>query len=319
MSSLRILIAEPLDFSPDALRILETAGEVDLRHCSADDFRQGLKEYDVCWFRLGFHVDRTMLDGDLRCRVLATPVTGLDHIDLEACAEHGIQVLSLRGETDLLKNVRATAELTLGLSLALLRNIPAASDSVKRGVWNRDLFRGHELFGRTAGIVGMGRLGTIVAGYFRALGMEVLGYDPRPDFPHEAARRVTTLDELLGVADLVTLHVDYNTATRNLIGSAELSSMKRGAVLVNTSRGGIIDEMALLDALKSRRLAGAALDVLDSEPLVSDHPLIEYARQNSNLLIVPHIGGNTVESFEKTEVFLANRVIESLRVSTGSS
>ncbi len=315
MSSLRILIAEPQDFSPEALRILKTAGAVDLRHCSADDFKQGLKDYDVCWFRLGYRVDRTMLDGDLRCRILATPVTGLDHIDLEACAERGIQVVSLRGETEFLKNVRATAELTLGLSLALLRNIPAAADSVKQGNWNRDLFRGHELFGRTAGIVGMGRLGSIVAGYFRALGMEVFGYDPRPDFPHEAAQRVSTLSELLRNADLVSLHLDYNTSTRHLIGSAELSLMKPGAVLINTSRGGIIDEAALLGALQSGRLAGAAIDVLDSELTVTgNHPLIEYARHNSNLLIVPHIGGNTVESFEKTEVFLANRVAETLRV-----
>jgi D-3-phosphoglycerate dehydrogenase / 2-oxoglutarate reductase len=318
MKSLRILVAEPLDFSPEAVRILETVGQVELRGCSVDDFKSALKEYDVCLFRLGYRVDRKTLNGDLRCRVLATPVTGLDHIDLEACFEHGIQVISLHGETDFLKNVRATAELTLALSLSLLRNIPAAVESVKQGVWDRDLFRGHELFGKTAGIVGMGRLGTIVAGYFQALGMKVLGYDPSSDFPHEVAQCVPTLGELLQAADLVSLHVPYNSSTRHLIGSAEFSAMKNGAFLVNTSRGGIIDETALLNALQSSRFAGAALDVPDGEPFVGDHPLVRYARDNPNLLIVPHIGGNTLESFGKTEVFLANRVAETLRVCANS-
>jgi D-3-phosphoglycerate dehydrogenase len=206
----------------------------------------------------------------------------------------------------------------LALALALLRNIPSAAQSVCQGFWNRDLFRGHELFGKTVGIVGMGRLGTIVAGCFRAFGMDVLGYDPRPDFPHGAARRVEDLDLLIEASDVLSLHVSYSESTRHLIGQEQLSRVRPGAVLVNTSRGGVVDEQALLAALEGGRLAGAALDVLDGEPHVdAGHPLVAYARERSNLLVVPHIGGNTYESFEKTETFLARRLVEVLSTSNG--
>ncbi len=294
--------------------MLETVAEVVLQPTDRQQMAAALGEFDAVWFRLAHRIDRQLLAGALRCRVLATPVTGLDHIDLAACAERGVRVVSLRGETDFLRQVRATAELTIGLALALLRHIPAASAHVLDGGWNRDLFRGRELFGRTAGIVGMGRLGTIVAGYFRAMGMDVIGYDPRPDFPRDAARQMGTLDELLEAADVVSLHVALGDETRHMIGRHEFDAMKPGAVLVNTSRGGIVDEAALLAALEGGRLAGAALDVLEGEPNVGrDHPLVAYARRHDNLLIVPHVGGNTVESFAKTELFLAGKVVEALR------
>jgi len=310
----RILIAEPEDFSPRAVKLLEAIGEVQLRRCGRADLAAAFREYDVVWFRLAHRIDAELLGARPRCRVLATPVTGLDHIDLEACARHGIQVVSLRGEVEFLKHIRATAELTVALALALLRRLPAAAAAVLEGEWNRDRFRGRELYEKTVGIIGMGRLGTIVAGYFRAFGMQVLGYDPRTDFPHEAAQRVDSLDDLLSRADLVSVHVSYNRSTRHLLSGPQLARMKPGAWLVNTSRGGIVDEQALIAALDSGWLAGAALDVLDGEPEIDpDHPLIVYARQHDNLLIVPHIGGNTRESFEKTETFLASRVVNAAK------
>ncbi len=309
----RVLIAEPLDFSNEAVRLLETAAEVTLRPTDRAGLSQALNEFDAVWFRLAHRFDRPMLESAKRCRVLATPVTGLDHIDLKVCAERGIRVVSLRGEFEFLQEIRATAEHTLALSLALLRRIPAAAQHVLGGGWNRDLFRGRELYGRTAGIVGVGRLGRIVAGCFRAFGMDVIGYDPRKDFPHAAARRVDSLNELLAQSDLVSLHVSYDDSTRHLIGPAAFAAMRPGTVLINTSRGGVIDDAALLEALETGHLAGAALDVLDGEPNIqADHPLVEYARSHDNLLIVPHIGGNTIESFAKTEMFLAGRVLEAL-------
>jgi D-3-phosphoglycerate dehydrogenase len=310
----RILIAEPLDFCPEAVRILRSAGEVTLRGTDRAGLADALREFDVVWFRLAHRIDREMIDRATRCRILATPVTGLDHIDLTGCAERGVRVISLRGETDFLRQVRGTAELTLALALALLRRIPAAAAHVLGGGWDRDQFRGRELFGHTVGLVGVGRLGQIVAGYFRGLGMDVIGYDPRPDFPHESARRVDSLGELLAHADVVSLHVSYDGSTRHLLGSTELAAMKPGAILINTSRGGVVDDRALLHALEEGRIAGAALDVLDGEPNIgTEHPLVAYARRHGNLLIVPHIGGNTVESFAKTEIFLAGKVVEALR------
>jgi D-3-phosphoglycerate dehydrogenase len=255
-----------------------------------------------------------MLEQATRCRILATPVTGLDHIDLDACAARGVRVVSLRGEVEFLEQVRGTAELTVALALALLRNIPQAANDVRAGGWNRDRFRGRELFDHTVGIVGLGRLGRLVAGYLRGFGMHVIGYDPRADFPHDLATRVESLAGLAAQADLVSLHVTYDATTRHLVDSDVLHAMKPGAFLINTSRGGVLDEQALLDALRSGRLAGAALDVLDGEPFITAaHPLVAYAREHDNLLIVPHIGGSTVESFAKTEVFLAGKVVMALK------
>ncbi len=313
MSRPHILIAEPLDFSEAAVRALQAGAEVTLRATDRAGLAAALREFDVVWFRLAHRIDRSLLENATRCRILATPVTGLDHLDLEACRELGVRVISLRGEVEFLDQVRATAELTLALTLALLRRLPAAMAHVNDGGWDRDRFRGHELYGKTAGIVGMGRLGRIVAEYFRALGMDVIGFDPRPDFPHQAARRVESLEELLAQADVISLHVSYDAATRHLIDRRALSVVKPSAVLVNTSRGGIVDEAALLKALQSGSLAGAALDVLDGEPNISiEHMLVAHAREHDNLLIVPHVGGNTTESFAKTELFLAGRVLEAL-------
>lgn len=311
---IRIRIAEPLDFSPEAVRILETAGDVDLRAATREELPTLFAEYDVVWLRLAHRIDDAALGTNPRCRVIAVPVTGLDHIDLAACDRRGIRVVSLRGEVDFLRDIRATAELTVGLAIAVMRHLAPAAKSVLGGVWNRDLFRGSELYGNTVGIVGMGRLGTLVAGYLRAFGMTVVGYDPREDFPVEAAERSVSLDELLGRSDLVVLLARYDESTRHLIGARQFAAMRAGAVLVNTSRGGIVDEQALLTALESGHLAGAALDVLDGEPgIAAEHPVVAYARAHDNVLIVPHIGGNTRESFAKTEAFVARKVVEALK------
>lgn len=310
----RILIAEPQDFSPRAVSILQQIGQVDLRTCESKDLRKAIEDYDVFWFRLAHRMSRELLAGDIRCKILATPVTGIDHIDLTACSEQGIRVVCLRGEYEFLKKVRATAELTIGLTLALLRHIPDATESVKAGTWNRDLFRGRELFEKTAGIVGMGRLGNIVAGYFRAFGMRVIGYDPRPDFPLDKAERAESLAALLEQSDIVSIHANYDESTKGLFRVEHFEKMKKSAILINTSRGGIVDDKALLWALETGQIAGAALDVLDGEPTIEqDHPVLEYARIHSNLLVSPHIGGNTEESFVKTENFLALRVLELAR------
>lgn len=303
----RVLVAEPEGFSPIARERLEQFADVELREIGRDQLAAALASCDVFWFRLRHRLDRALIE-QARCRVIATAVTGLDHVDLDACRERGIRVVSLRGETAFLREVRATAEHTVALTLALLRNLPAAVGSAREGRWDRVPFRGHELHRKTAGIVGMGRLGSIVAGYFRAFGMHVLGTDPRADFPLDLAERVS-LEELLERSDVVSLHVSYGPSTRRMIGEPELARMQPHAVLINTARGGVVDEGALARALESGRIAGAALDVLDGEPdIPPSHPLIQLAARRQNLLLTPHIGGNTFESFDKTETFLAERV-----------
>ncbi len=306
-----MLVAEPQQLTEAARTILEEAGQVEVRACTTEELTEAFDRYDVIWIRLGHVIDAATIGSNPRCRLLAVPATGLDHVDLDACTRAGIRVVSLRGETVFLRDVRATAEHTVGLLLALVRHTVPAHASVLEGDWDRDRFRGRDLHGRRAGVVGVGRLGTLVAGYLSAFGMQVVGYDPRPDFPADVPadiERETSLVELLRRSDVVTLHVPLEPATHHLIGRDELAAMPPGSVLVNTSRGGLVDSQALTAALEAGAIAGAALDVVEGEPDIRDNPLWDYARHHSNLLLTPHLGGNTVESGAKTDVFLANLV-----------
>ena len=185
-----------------------------------------------------------------RLRAIVTATTGLDHIDLEYAQERGITVLSLRGETEFLQEVRATAEHTWALLLGLLRNIVPASIAARQGNWDRDRFRGQELNGKRLGIVGLGRLGQKVARYGQVFGMAVGAFDPLVREWIDGVRREPTLTDLLKKSDILSLHVPLNTETQGMIGATELALLPAGAVLVNTSRGQLIDESALIKALK---------------------------------------------------------------------
>lgn len=308
---MKLLLAESRGFPPAALATLRKAADV----VAADLDRSGLlaavRDVDALWVRLRNTIDAEVFDAALRLKILVTPTTGLNHVDLAEAAGRGVQVLSLRGEADFLKDVRATAELTIGLILALVRHIPAATRHARSGGWNRDAFEGRELYGKTAGVVGYGRLGRIVARYLRALDMHVLVSDPHLDAPSvEPGVSGVSLEELLRQSDLVTLHASLSDATAGFFGRREFQSMKPGAWFVNTARGELIDEAALLESLESGRLAGAAVDVLCDEDStgMSGHRLVEYARTSDRLLITPHIGGCTVESLDKTETFLAEKL-----------
>jgi D-3-phosphoglycerate dehydrogenase / 2-oxoglutarate reductase len=246
-------------------------------------------------------------------RAIATPTTGLNHIDLAEAEKLGIQVISLRGATDFLQNVYATAEHTVALILALLRHLPAAHEHVINGHWNRDLFIGNELHGMRAGIIGYGRLGRMVAKYLQAFGMRVSVTDIMGvnQVEHSDIESVS-LDQLLRTSDVVTVHVPLSDQTKEFLGRRQFACMKPGSWFINTARGELVDEVALFDALRTGHLAGAALDVLCDEYAsnLGENSLVRYAQQHQNLLITPHIGGCTTESREKTEHFLALRVAE---------
>lgn len=315
----RFLVAEPDRFSPDAVATLARVAEVVLAPTAQADLPAALQAYDGIWVRLAlrFDTDTFRRAGPaVRCRTLVTATTGTDHIDAGACARHGIRVFSLRGHHAFLETVRPTAEHTLGLLLALARHLPAACRSVLAGGWERDRFRGLELFGRTAGIVGYGRLGRAMAGYLQALGMRVLAHDPHVDIAAQCPPGITpvpALADLLRDSDVVCLHVSLSDETRRLFGAAQFAALRPGALLVNTARGQVIDEAALLAALRDGRLGGAALDVLDGEPAITaDHALVRYAREHDNLLITPHIGGAAHGVMERCEAYLAGVVAAAL-------
>lgn len=304
---IRLLIAEPENFSSDAVSILSEFADVELRAISQAEVSEVLFSYDGIWLRLGLTIRAADLHEKIRCRWLVTATTGTDHIDITAAEEMGICVLSLKGQTDFLKTIRATAEHTVALVLSLVRHLPWAFEDVRKGNWNRDDFTGHELHGKIAGIVGLGRLGRIVARYLKVFDMRILAYDPYVKNGGDDADIVASLDELLGQSDIVSVHVPLNVETAGMFNWGRFSSMKKGSYFINTSRSGVVEEVALLNALEGGRLAGAALDVLTGEPngISERHPLIYYAASHNNLLLTPHIGGATYESMERCESFMA--------------
>lgn len=311
MNDPRILIAESGSFSPEALRVLKEIGSVSELDLDREGLYQAVGQADILWVRLRHRIDESILSAASRLKVLVTPTTGLNHVDTGALSRRGVQLISLRGETAFLKNVRATAEHTIALMLAILRRLPQANEQVRRGGWNRDELRGHELYGKKVGIVGYGRLGEIVARYLRAFEAFVLVSDPKL-MPGSVADGVTAvgLEQLLRESDIVSLHVNLRAETSGFFNRALFNQMKWGSCFINTARGELIDEAALLESLGCGRISAAALDVLANEDSggMSKHALVEYARLHDNLIITPHIGGCTVESQHKTELFLAEKL-----------
>lgn len=312
MSRPVILNAEPEGYSEPARAMLASFAEVREAALSRSALLKAISEADGLIVRLGHRVDEELLSAATRLRFVATATTGLNHIDLDAAARRGVAVLSLKGETAFLDTVTATAEHTWGLLLALVRHLPGALAQVLEGHWDRNRFKGRELSGLTLGIVGYGRLGRMVAGYGQAFRMRVLAADPHPISRDEGVTYLP-LYELLAAADIVSLHVALDATTDGLVDGAAFGSMKPGAYLINTARGELLDEGALLAALESGRLAGAALDVLRDEiPTAQScpvqHPLLAYALTHDNLLITPHIGGATHDAMRKTEVYMANKI-----------
>jgi D-3-phosphoglycerate dehydrogenase / 2-oxoglutarate reductase len=241
------------------------------------------------------HCDAGVFASAARLRVVSRFGTGVDRVDLEAAAHHGVTVTNTPGA-----NTVAVAELTLGLLLALARDLPNAVATARAGEWHRRA--GWELAGKTLGLVGLGRIGRAVAERAAAFGMRVIGHDPyAPDV--RGIERVE-LDELWPAADVVSLHLGLDADTRNLIDAGVLARMKPGAALLNTSRGGLIDEAALADALRSGHLASAAADAFDREPPVGS-PLLEMP----NFIPTPHLGAATREAARRMGEAAARNVV----------
>lgn len=308
----KLLLTEPEGFSQDAREILDSFCDVKAENSTYEELLEKIKYFDILFVRLGIHFDRALLSKGKRLKYLVSPTTGLDHIDLQAAKGFGIEVLSLKGETEFLKEVLATAELTWGLLLSLVRHIPSAFEDVKAGDWDRDSFKGNELSRKRLGILGLGRLGEIVARYGTAFGMEVIAFDPYREDWISGIERADNLEKLLANSDVLSVHVPLNEETEGMLGERELNFMPRGSWIVNTSRGKILDENALLKHLISGNLAGAGLDVLTDEiqgtKWAEDNKLVQYSKNNPNLIITPHLGGATYESMEKTELFMAEKL-----------
>jgi D-3-phosphoglycerate dehydrogenase len=272
---------------------------------SPPELRAKLPPYHGLLVRSGTAVDSEALDGALNLRVIGRPGVGVDNVDLDAATRRGVVVMNSPGG-----NIASTAELAVGLLIALARNIPQADASMKAGIWDRKSFVGTELQGKRLGILGFGRIGREVALRCRVLGMDVVSYDPfvSGDVADKAQVRLLGLDELLLSSDFLTLHTTLSPESRHLLGKQAFAKIKPGVRIVNAARGELIDDEALLAALDSGRVAGAALDVHSQEP-PTDWRLAQHPR----VVATPHLGAGTFEAQERVGTDIAIQVRDFLK------
>lgn len=266
-----------------------------------DELAAAIADADAVLVRSATRITRASLAQAGRLKAIGRAGVGVDTIDVDAATERGIPVLTAPAGNSI-----SAAELTMALLLAVARKVPAADRSMKAGEWDRKSFNGFELYGKTLGLVGAGRIGGQVAKRARVFGMDVIVFDPWLD--RERARELDVqlcdLDEVISRADVLSVHVPLTDGTRNLLAAPQLARMKKGALLLNVARGGVVDESALLEALLSGHLAGAALDVYEQEPLPKDSPL----RALPNVVMTPHLGASTAEAQQNVAIEIAEAV-----------
>ena len=247
-------------------------------------------------------ISEAVIRASPKLKIVSRHGVGVDNVDVDACTRHGVMV-TITGDA----NSQAVSEHAFSCFLAVARKVTLANRHVREGEWNRDLFIGIELYGKVLGIIGLGRIGTRLAKQAAGFDMEVLAYDPYLDAGAVQNSNVTLVDlpTLLQRADFISLHLPLTTETRHIIGVAELAAMKPAAILVNTARGGLIDEAALYQALINEVIAGVALDVFEQEPLPEGHPLTKL----DNILLSPHVAGQTEESLIRMSVGAAQNIL----------
>jgi D-3-phosphoglycerate dehydrogenase len=303
MSHFKIILTDGLE--ERGQEILRVAGQVDNRpNIQPEELLQVIGEYEAMIVRGRTKVTQALFDAAVRLRVVGRAGVGIDNIDLQAARDHGVCVVNAPASTTL-----AVAELTLGLLLALARSIPRADAAMKAGQWLKKELIGIEISGKTLGVVGMGHIGAAVAQRATALGMSVVGYDawlPAEEIAKRGAR-AASLAEVYAQADFITYHIPLTAETRQMVDAQALASMKPGVRLICTARGGIIDEAALLSALESGQVAGAALDVFAQEP-----PGATALIAHPNVIATPHIGAQTEEAQARAAEDIAHEVLAAL-------
>jgi len=300
-----VVLSEPIHEA--GLAVLKAAAEVRvIPEATQATLRQAIADADAVIVRL-FPLTAELMAVAPRLRVIGRHGAGLDNVDLAAATKRKIPVVYVPRT-----HAVSVAEHTLTLILAVARRLPELDDAVRRGKFHlRNQIFGTELNGKTLGVIGLGNIGRLVAEKCRnAFGMRVLGYDPflAPDLP-VPADRVADLDVLLRESDVITLHVPLTPQTRSLLGARKLALLKPTALVINTSRGEVIDEKALAEALHARRIGGAAVDVYTTEPPPSDHPLLSAP----NTVLTPHAAAHTEEALQRMAVSIADDVLAVLR------
>ncbi|MDF2767807.1 MAG: serA [Nitrososphaeraceae archaeon] len=288
--------------------ILKKAGmKVDYKpNILTDELLSIVKDYQVILVRSRTKITREVIQAASNAKIIARAGVGLDNIEVTAAEEKGIRVVNAPEAA-----INAVSELTVGNMISLARSIPLADSEMKRGKWIKKNLMGTELSGKYLGIVGVGNIGRNVGRIAKALRMNLIGYDPYPidrDYIKEVGLIVTDLNTLVQSADFITCHVPLLEETKHLFNAELISNMKSTSYIINASRGGVIDETALYNALCNGSIAGAALDVFETEPPLNN-PLIGL----SNVICTPHIGAQTKEAQELTSIVIAEKIIQIIR------
>ncbi len=300
----KVLVAEPL--GKEGLELLQQHANVDIcLKLPVDELIKILPNYHALIVRSATQVNEALLECGKNLIVVGRAGVGVDNIDVAAATQRGITVVNAPTT-----NIVAAAEHAVAILWALARNIPQADASMRRGEWKREQFSGVELVGKRLGLVGLGRVGSEVARRAVGLGMEVVAFDPYVS-PERAAQmqvKMVSFDDVLATSDFVSLHAPVTKETKKLLGADEFAKFKKGARLVNAARGALLDENALLDALESGQLAGAALDVFEHEPTKNER-LLKHPR----VVLTPHIGGSTAEAATRVSLEIAEEVLAVLQ------
>lgn len=302
----KILVAEKLN--EKGLDVLYSSG-MDITYnktISREELLSTIHEYDGLIVRSLPIVDKELLEKAKKLKVVGRAGNGVDNIDMEAATEQGVIVVNTPDSNSI-----SACELTIGLLISAARKISMANNSLKAGEWGRSRFQGRELNGKTLGIIGLGRIGTLVAKRMHAFNMDIIAYDPYitdEQFARARATKKNTLEELLAEADVITIHTPKTAETLGMIGKDQFAMMKDGVIAINCARGGLYNEQDLADALASGKLAGAACDVLAKEPC-TDSPLYAF----ENFTVTPHIGATTTEAQESVGICVAEEVVNALK------
>ncbi len=283
--------------------------EVDVKvGLSPDELKQIIPEYDALAIRGATKVTADVIEVATNLKVVGRAGTGLDNVDIKAASKRGIVVMNTPGG-----NTVTTAEHTLSMMMALVRNIPQACASMKEGKWDKKKFSGAEIFNKTLGIVGLGKIGSVVADRAMGLGMSVIAYDPflSEDQARQMGIKLGTVDDVFKESDIITLHVPLTNDTRGIINAKNIAKMKKGVRIVNCSRGPVVNEDDLADAIESGKVAGAALDVFNTEP-----PGLTRLVMSEKVICTPHLGASTREAQDNVAVAVASQIRDFLLTGT---
>jgi D-3-phosphoglycerate dehydrogenase len=309
----KVLVGYPLDkhkVFEDLLKSLSAEHSLTIKDYSYEWLGRHAHEFDIIITSLKVVIDDAIVDNAEKLRLIFTPTTGRDHIRIVKNAKR-VEVLTLNDYREEIQFINSTAELGFGLMLALSRKLMlACNDVVGRGEWERNNFLGRELNGQKMGIVGMGRIGRKIAGYGEAFGMEVIYWDKAK---RKRWKKIPRLEELLSLSDFIIVSVTLSDSTQHLINMDNISRVRKGAVLVNISRGKVLEEKAICRALRQGVLSGVGVDVLESELQdFTKSPLYQYARKNplANVIITPHIGGATIDAWQRVFKLVFDKILE---------